>query len=327
MAAAAHLVAVWQNRVACARRLAAARANQHHVRNVNRAFLFQNTALYVLRRIRAGVLLDHARVLDRHGLRVDIYRQHLAGATLGAAGNHLYLVAVANADRRWFNRWSWHRRYHTSGASEMILVNFLSRSSRATGPNTRVPTGSFASLIKTAALSSNRMYVPSLRRCSLRVRTTTAFTTVPFFTCVSGVASFTAAVIMSPNPAVKPASPPTGRMHVNWRAPELSATVSHVRICTIALLPLNPVERVAEPYSEFRTTLRASNAAVLPSTATASAWTTAASKRSPLCPPPSLRRSHRARNTSSRAAPPGDTADAAPRALPSPRWSSASWCW
>jgi hypothetical protein len=47
--------------------------------------------------------------------------------------------------------------YHTSGASETILVNFFSRSSRATGPKTRVPTGSFASLISTAALSSKRI--------------------------------------------------------------------------------------------------------------------------------------------------------------------------
>src|SRR5271154_1933482 len=45
--------------------------------------------------------------------------------------------------------------YHTSGASETILVKFFSRSSLATGPKTRVPTGSFASLINTAALSSN----------------------------------------------------------------------------------------------------------------------------------------------------------------------------
>src|SRR6266850_1799521 len=78
--------------------------------------------------------------------------------------------------------------YQTSGASETIFVNFFSRSSRATGPNTRVPTGSPASLISTAALSSNRMYVPSLRRRSFRMRTTTAFTTLPFFTWLHGVA-------------------------------------------------------------------------------------------------------------------------------------------
>ena len=32
--------------------------------------------------------------------------------------------------------------YRTSGASEMIFMNLRSRSSRATGPNTRVPIGS-----------------------------------------------------------------------------------------------------------------------------------------------------------------------------------------
>ena len=35
------------------------------------------------------------------------------------------------------------RLQSTSGASEMIFMNRRSRSSRATGPNTRVPIGSF----------------------------------------------------------------------------------------------------------------------------------------------------------------------------------------
>src|SRR5688572_17014599 len=47
--------------------------------------------------------------------------------------------------------------YRTSGASEMIFMKRRSRSSRATGPNTRVPIGSFWSLINTAALRSKRM--------------------------------------------------------------------------------------------------------------------------------------------------------------------------
>ena len=47
--------------------------------------------------------------------------------------------------------------YRTSGASEMIFMNRRSRSSRATGPNTRVPIGSLLSLISTAALRSKRM--------------------------------------------------------------------------------------------------------------------------------------------------------------------------
>ena len=47
--------------------------------------------------------------------------------------------------------------YNTSGASEMIRINFLSRSSRPTGPKIRVPRGVRSSLINTAAFSSKRM--------------------------------------------------------------------------------------------------------------------------------------------------------------------------
>jgi len=47
--------------------------------------------------------------------------------------------------------------HSTSGASEMIFMNFFERSSRATGPKMRVPTGSCWALIKTALLSSNLM--------------------------------------------------------------------------------------------------------------------------------------------------------------------------
>src|SRR5580658_4548956 len=120
----------------------------------------------------------------------------------------------------------------TSGASETIFRNFLSRSSRATGPKTRVPTGSPTSLMSTAAFESKRMYVPSRRRYSLRVRTMTALTTLPFFTWPSGEASFTAAVTISPRPAFLPLEPPRGRIICSLRAPELSATSSMVLICT-----------------------------------------------------------------------------------------------
>src|ERR1700742_2243306 len=120
----------------------------------------------------------------------------------------------------------------TSGASETIFKNFLSRSSRATGPKTRVPTGSFESLITTAAFSSKRMYVPSRRRASLRRRTITALTTLPFLTVPSGEDSLTAAVTTSPRPAFLPEAPPSGRITCSLRAPELSATASIVLICT-----------------------------------------------------------------------------------------------
>ena len=72
--------------------------------------------------------------------------------------------------------------YKTSGASDTIFMNFFSRNSRATGPNTRVPTGSPTSLIRTAALESKRMYVPSRRRLLAHAHDH-AFTTLPFLTC------------------------------------------------------------------------------------------------------------------------------------------------
>src|SRR5208337_1912635 len=79
---------------------------------------------------------------------------------------------------------------------------------------------------------SKRIYVPSRRRCSLRVRTITAFTTVPFLAVPSGEASFTEAVITSPKWATRPVEPPSGRIICSLRAPELSATSSMVLIIT-----------------------------------------------------------------------------------------------
>src|SRR5208282_2211519 len=238
--------------------------HEHDVGHADGRFLVHDAALHVLLRIAPGVLLDDLGVLHGDGAFGAVHGQD-ARRTGGEAqaiapGDDAHHVALADENRnargaairsflyahdfalsrtltsslflvRSFLRSSLHAHgYQTSGASETILVNLRSRSSRATGPKTRVPTGSFASLMSTAALSSKRMYVPSFRRCSFLVRTTTARTTLPFFTWPSGVASFTAAVMTSPSPAVSPASPPSGRMQVIWRAPELSATVSHVRI-------------------------------------------------------------------------------------------------
>ena len=74
----------------------------------------------------------------------------------------------------------------TSGAREMIFMNFLSRNSRATGPKMRVPRGLFSLSMMTMALLSKRKYEPSERRICWRVRTTTASTTSPFLTVPSG---------------------------------------------------------------------------------------------------------------------------------------------
>ena len=51
--------------------------------------------------------------------------------------------------------------YSTSGASEMILMNFSLRNSRVTGPKTRVPIGASWLFNKIAALSSKRIREPS----------------------------------------------------------------------------------------------------------------------------------------------------------------------
>src|SRR5689334_3760625 len=93
------------------------------------------------------------------------------------------------------------RHHSTSGASEMIFIWFLARSSRVTGPKMRVPIGSPWGLINTAALPSNRIRLPSGRRTPCAVRTTTAFSTSPFFTRPRGMASLTETTMMSPTSA------------------------------------------------------------------------------------------------------------------------------
>jgi hypothetical protein len=80
----------------------------------------------------------------------------------------------------------------------MIFMNFLARSSRATGPKMRVPIGSFSLVMSTAELPSKRMKLPSARGSSFEVRTMTARATSPFFTLAPGIASRTETMMMSP---------------------------------------------------------------------------------------------------------------------------------
>src|SRR3954469_11894358 len=68
----------------------------------------------------------------------------------------------------------------------------------------------------------------------------TAFTTCPFFTFDSGVASFTEAVTMSPSLAYRPVDPPIGLMTAILRAPELSATSRMDRIWIMTVYPPCP---------------------------------------------------------------------------------------
>ena len=74
-------------------------ANQGHVRNVNRAFLFQDPAANLLVGIRPGVPLDHVDVLDKNLLLFRDHFQHAAGFALVAPGDDLHFVVLANRQR------------------------------------------------------------------------------------------------------------------------------------------------------------------------------------------------------------------------------------
>src|SRR5205085_1410085 len=144
--------------------------------------------------LRLGLLLvalHHVDAADQRAVLRGAHLEHLAGATLVAAVQHDDLVTLADLGSH----------HSTSGASEMIFMWFLARSSRGTGPKMRVPTGSDWLLISTAALRSKRMTEPSARRISLRTRTTTAFITSPFFTLPRGIASLIDTTITSPTVA------------------------------------------------------------------------------------------------------------------------------
>src|SRR5262249_55876379 len=179
-----------------------------------------------LGRALALVALDHVDAAHQRTAFGRTHLDHLTGATLIASGQHDHLVALANL-----------RRHHsTSGASEMIFMWFLARSSRGTGPKMRLPTGSICGVIRTAALRSNRMIEPSGRRMSLAMRTTTAFITSPFLTRPRGIASLTETTMTSPTVAYLRLEPPSTLMHMTRRAPELSATSRLVCIWIMMLL-------------------------------------------------------------------------------------------
>src|SRR5437764_4007158 len=143
-----------------ARRFAAAGTDDLEVGELDRRLALQDAALDVLLRIGARVLLAQVHALhDGRPLgRIDPQHLPLLAAVLPRQHDDgVVLLHVRFEERVLFLavRSSVHQM--TSGANEMIFMNLRSRSSRATGPKTRVPTGSLASLISTAALSSNLM--------------------------------------------------------------------------------------------------------------------------------------------------------------------------
>src|ERR1700684_724882 len=126
-------------------------ADERDVGQVDRRFLRDDAALLGL-----GLLLVTLHQVDATNQRLALggtHLEHLAGATLVAAVEHDDLVTLPDLGSH----------HSTSGASEMIFMWFLARSSRGTGPKMRVPTGSDWLLISTAALRSKRMTEPSAR--------------------------------------------------------------------------------------------------------------------------------------------------------------------
>src|SRR5260221_324995 len=138
----------------------------------------------------AGMAPGHVHTQHDGPIFSGDHADDVALLALVLAGNDDDLVALADFKLR--------RHHNTSGASEMIFIWFLPRSSRGTGPKMRVPTGSPCALISTAALRSKRMTDPSARRMSFAVGTTIAFMTLPFFTRPRGIASFTDTTMTSP---------------------------------------------------------------------------------------------------------------------------------
>src|SRR5690349_8111459 len=102
----------------------------------------------LLRPARLRVALDQVDALDHHAVLLGQRAQDLAGLAALAARDDHHGVVLADALER---------HQSTSGASEMIFMNFFARSSRATGPKMRVPTGSRALSMSTAEFVSNRM--------------------------------------------------------------------------------------------------------------------------------------------------------------------------
>src|ERR1700761_1372946 len=182
----AHLLAVLDPE-ADLRRAAGLGVDQRHVRHVERRFLVLDAALGVGLG-RAGVALNHVQAFHHDAFVLGHHPQDRAFAALVLAGEQD--DAVALLDLR--------GHYRTSGASEMIFMWFLARSSRGTGPKMRVPIGSFCLLTITAALRSKRITDPSLRLMPWAVRPTMARRTSPFFTRPRGIASLTETTMVSP---------------------------------------------------------------------------------------------------------------------------------
>src|ERR1700730_5820764 len=134
----AYLLAIRLNLETHAGRLAVL-ADECDIGQVDRRLLRDDAAFLGLGLLL--VTLDEVDAADQRLVVVGTHLEHLAGAALVATVQHDDLVAFPDLCTL----------RDTSGASEMIFMWFLARSSRGTGPKMRVPTGSDWLLISTAA--------------------------------------------------------------------------------------------------------------------------------------------------------------------------------
>src|SRR5690606_24219698 len=113
--------------------------DDHHVGDVDGRFLGHDAAGLgtTLGRGDLGVLLDPVDTLDQDAVGLGVGLDDLALRALVLAGDDQDGVALLDLQTLGASHGQ-----STSGASEMIFMYFLSRSSRPTGPKMRVPRGS-----------------------------------------------------------------------------------------------------------------------------------------------------------------------------------------
>src|SRR5262249_3338086 len=125
-----------------ARGLARLRIDGHHLRHVKGRLFRDLPALLVARR-RTLMARHDVDAFDDDAILVTKESRDAPLLALVAPADDLHEVADLEPLHQ-----------STSGASEMIFMNFLARSSRATGPKMRVPIGSRSLLMRTALLPS-----------------------------------------------------------------------------------------------------------------------------------------------------------------------------
>src|SRR5713226_4282445 len=130
--------------VSDARRFARLRIDNLHVRNIDPGFFVDDSTAAISGRLLMP--LDHPRALNLHLTVGRRHREHAPALAFVAPGDHDDLIVLSD-----FRALPCFHDQMTSGASDTIFIKFLSRNSRATGPNTRVPIGVPSSLISTAA--------------------------------------------------------------------------------------------------------------------------------------------------------------------------------